>query len=89
MTIDYLTDQLPTYYGTPLVNVVQTGHEVEGLLHSSKGVGIIKGSLYKYYNVSDPPASSQNVTPTLHVDWQMEPEISLHDRAYFYYSKRR
>lgn len=89
LSMDYLTDRLSTYYGTPLVSLAQTGGRVGGLLSSSKGLGITRGSLWRYYNVRDGRAGSVNATPTLHLDWQVSPTIQIHNSSYFVYSKRR
>ncbi|QNT78393.1 TonB-dependent receptor [Entomobacter blattae] len=89
LTVDYATDQLPTYFGTPLVPSARVSDTVGGMLSSSQGLGVSRSSLYRYYNVGNAQATSQNVLPTLHLDWQMTPDISLHSRTYFVYSKRR
>ncbi|GBD56113.1 TonB-dependent receptor [Gluconobacter wancherniae] len=89
LSVDYLTDQLSTYYGTPLVNLGQTGDAAGGLLHSSTGLGVTKSSLWKYYNVRDPKAGSVNATPTLHLSWTLSPHVTLHNKSYFIYAKRR
>lgn len=88
LSMDYLTDRLSTYYGTPLVNLSQTGGRVGGLLSSSQGLGITKASMWRYYNVRNAQASSVNATPTLHLEWQATPNILIHNSSYFIYSKR-
>lgn len=87
--MDYLTDRLSTYYGTPLVDIGQTGGRVGGLVSSTRGLGITRKEMWKYYNVRNAEAGSVNATPTLHLDWQATPSISLHGSSYFIYSKRR
>ncbi|GBQ13953.1 TonB-dependent receptor [Swaminathania salitolerans] len=89
LSIDYLTDSLSTYYGTPLVPKSMAGPVQGGLLHSADGLAISKASLWRNYNVSDPRASSVNALPTLHLDWKVSPGLTLHDKAYFLYAKRR
>jgi len=89
LSVDYLTDSLSTYYGDPLVPLAQTGDRAGGLLHSSQGLGLTRGSLWRNYNVRDPRAGSVNATPTLHLDWQPTSRISFHNKSYFLYAKRR
>ncbi|WP_086650222.1 TonB-dependent receptor [Acetobacter cibinongensis] len=89
LSMDYLTDRLSTYYGTPLVDLSQTGGRVGGLLSSTKGLGITRASLWRYYNVRDGKAGSVNATPTLHLDWHVSDHVLLHNTSYFIYSKRR
>lgn len=88
-SIDYLTDRLSTYYGTPLVPLSETGGRAGGLLHSSQGLGITRSSMWHNYNVKNPQASSTNVTPTLHLQWQPTEHITFHNKSYFVYAKRR
>lgn len=88
LSMDYLTDRLSTYYGTPLVDLSQTGGGVGGLLSSTKGLGITKSSMWQYYNVRNAQASSVNATPTLHLQWQVTPSLLIHNSSYFIYSKR-
>jgi len=87
--MDYLTDELSTYYGAPLVPGSAVADATGGLLHSSKGLVVSRASLWRNYNVSNPQASSVNATPTLHLNWVLSPHITLHDKAYFLYAKRR
>nr|WP_243444372.1 TonB-dependent receptor plug domain-containing protein [Acetobacter persici] len=89
LSMDYLTDRLSTYYGTPLVDLSQTGGRVGGLLSSSKGLGLTRASLWRYYNVRDGKAGSVNATPTLHLDWRVNSHVLFHNSSYFIYSKRR
>lgn len=89
LSMDYLTDRLSTYYGTPLVDLSQTGGRVGGLLSSSKGLGITRASMWRYYNVRDGKAGSVNATPTLHLDWRVNSHVLFHNSSYFIYSKRR
>ncbi|WP_415508821.1 TonB-dependent receptor [Acetobacter sp.] len=89
LSMDYLTDRLSTYYGTPLVDLSQTGGRVGGLMSSTKGLGITRASLWRYYNVRDGKAGSVNATPTLHLDWHVSDHVLLHNTSYFIYSKRR
>ena len=86
--VDYLTDRLSTYYGAPLVPLRQTGDAASGLLTSSQGLGLTRSELWKYYNVSDAKAGSVNATPTLHLDWQVNPHLALHNKSYVLYAKR-
>nr|WP_242009978.1 TonB-dependent receptor [Acetobacter conturbans] len=88
LSMDYLTDRLSTYYGTPLVNLSQTAGRVGGLLSSTQGLGITKASMWRYYNVRQAQASSVNATPTLHLEWLATPNILIHNSSYFIYSKR-
>lgn len=88
-TVDYLTDNLSTYYGAPLVPGSAVKDAAGGLLHSTQGLVISRASLWRNYNVANPRASSVNATPTLHLDWAASDHVSLHDKAYFLYAKRR
>ncbi|GAO00409.1 outer membrane siderophore receptor [Komagataeibacter xylinus NBRC 13693] len=87
--VDYLTDRLSTYYGTPLVPLSETGGRVGGLLESTRGLGITRSSLWRYYNVRDGQASSVNATTTLHLDWKPTEGMAFHSKTYFVYSNRR
>lgn len=89
VSMDYLTDSLSTYYGTPLVPGNAAGDAAHGLLHSTQGLVISRASLWRSYNVDNPRASSLNATPTLHLDWTLGDHLSLHDKAYMLYAKRR
>ncbi|MCW2267006.1 iron complex outermembrane receptor protein [Gluconobacter cerinus] len=86
--VDYLTDRLSTYYGTPLVPLAQVHDGVGGLLSSSKGLGVSRSSLWRYYNSKDAKAGSVNVTPTLHLTWQPTENMTFHNKTYVLYAKR-
>ncbi|QEH97081.1 TonB-dependent receptor [Gluconobacter thailandicus] len=86
--VDYLTDRLSTYYGTPLVPLSQMQDRVGGLLSSSKGLGISRSSLWRYYNAKDAKAGSVNVTPTLHLTWQPTVSTAFHNKTYAVYANR-
>ncbi|WP_336947174.1 TonB-dependent receptor [Asaia sp. HN010] len=87
--MDYLTDALSTYYGAPLVPGSAVQDRAGGLLHSSSGLVVSKASLWRNYNVANPRASSVNATPTLHLNWIVNDRLTLHNKAYFSYAKRR
>ncbi|WP_438382501.1 TonB-dependent receptor [Asaia sp. BMEF1] len=87
--MDYLTDELSTYYGAPLVPGSAVQDRAGGLLHSSSGLVVSKASLWRNYNVANPRASSVNATPTLHLNWIVNDRLTLHNKAYFSYAKRR
>ncbi|GAB6853995.1 TonB-dependent receptor [Asaia astilbis] len=87
--MDYLTDNLSTYYGTPLVPGSAVQDPAGGLLQSSKNFVVSRSSLWRTYNVANPRASSVNATPTLRLTWTLKDHITLHDKAYFVYAKRR
>lgn len=86
---NYMTDELSTYFGTPLVPGSAFSDIVPGLLTSSKGVGISKRSLWKNYNVSDPQASAQYSTNLLKLNYQLNDMVAFHNDTYFIYAKRR
>ncbi|AFW02433.1 outer membrane siderophore receptor [Gluconobacter oxydans] len=86
--VDYLTDRLSTYYGTPLVPLSQMQDRVGGLLSSSKGLGISRSSLWRYYNAKDAKAGSVNLTPTLHLTWQPTVNTAFHNKTYAVYANR-
>lgn len=88
LAVDYLTDRLSTYYGTPLVPLSQVHDGVGGLLSSSKGLGVSRSSLWRYYNASNSKAGSVNVTPTLHLTWQPAANVTFHNKTYSVYAKR-
>lgn len=88
LSVDYLTDRLSTYYGTPLVPLSQVHDRVGGLLSSSKGLGVSRSSLWRYYNTKDAKAGSVNVTPTLHLTWQPTVNTAFHNKTYVVYANR-
>lgn len=87
--VDYLSDKLSTYYGAPLVPLSVTGHRVGGVLHSANGLGVTRGMLWTNYNIRNPVADSVSAMPTLHMTWQPNHALAFHNKAYFYYAKRR
>ena len=89
LSMDYLIDELSTYYGAPLVPGTAVGDAAHGLLHSTQNLVISRASLWRNYNVANPRASSVNATPTLHLDWAVTDHLSFHDKAYLLYAKRR
>ncbi len=87
--LDYLHDQLPSYYGTPLLPYADARSPIGGILSSSTGLTIDRDTLYNNYDVRDFSTKSTSFAPKTVLTWQLSPDVTLSNEVDFYYAQRR
>jgi iron complex outermembrane receptor protein len=87
--LDVLHDDLPSYYGTPLVPAADAVSPLNGVVRSSKGLTIDAATQFTNFNVSDSVRQSTTVSPSATLTWTPSDNIVVTNRAYLFYAERR
>ena len=87
--IDIVTDNLPSYYGTPLIPSADVADPQGGILKSSKGLVVNEPTEYTNYNTIDSVHKNTSYSPSLLLTWEANNHITFTDQAYLYYAERR
>jgi len=89
LSVDYLRDNLSTYYGTPLVSADFAADPIKGILSGADGRVIDRRMRFTNYNVNDDKAHSWQVWPRLVVNWSPSEAVTLSNTAYYFHAKRQ
>ncbi|MCV5830736.1 hypothetical protein OFN28_29140, partial [Escherichia coli] len=77
INVDYLRDNLPNYYGTPLVPASFARDPIGGLLNAPGGYVVDRDMRFKQYNVGDSRRSSWQVWPRIVLNWTPTDAITV------------
>jgi iron complex outermembrane receptor protein len=88
-SVDFLKDNLSTYYGTPLVPASYAADPIQGILKTANGDVIDARMRFTNYNVSDNKAHSWQVWPKLVVNWSPSDTVTLSNTAYYFHASRQ
>ncbi|WP_133494124.1 TonB-dependent receptor [Stakelama pacifica] len=89
LSVDYLRDNLSTYYGTPLVSADFAADSIEGILSGADGRVIDRRMRFTNYNVNDDKAHSWQIWPRLVVNWSPSDAVTLSNTAYYFHAERQ
>ncbi len=88
LSVDYLKDNLSTYYGTPLVPASFAADPIFGIVSTANGYVIDRRLRFKNYNVADNRAKSWQVWPRMVVNWAPSENLTIANTAYYFHAKR-
>jgi iron complex outermembrane receptor protein len=88
-SVDYLKDDLSTYYGTPLVPAAFATDPIKGILTTANGDVIDRALRFKNYNVSDNKAHSWQVWPKLVINWSPSDAVTISNTSYYFHAERQ
>lgn len=89
LSVDYLRDNLSTYYGTPLVPATFAAEPIRGILAASNGNVIDRRTRFTNYNVADNRAHSSQFWPRFVVSWSPSDALTLSNTAYYFHAERQ
>lgn len=89
LSVDYLRDNLSTYFGTPLVPASFAADPIEGILSTANGYVIDERMRFTNYNVTDNRAHSWQVWPRMVVNWSPSDSVTLTNTAYYFHAERQ
>jgi iron complex outermembrane receptor protein len=89
LNVDYLKDNLTTYYGTPLVPASFATDPIRGIIQTADGQVIDRRMRFTNYNVGDNRASSWQVWPRLVVNWSPSDALTITNTAYAFHAERK
>jgi iron complex outermembrane receptor protein len=89
LSVDYLRDNLSTYYGTPLVPGSYAADPIDGILSTANGYVIDRRLRFKNYNVEDNRARSWQIWPRMVINWSPSETLTLSNTAYAFHAERQ
>lgn len=89
LNVDYLRDNLSTYYGTPLIPGAFATDPIGGILTSATGLVVDERTRFKNYNVADDRARSWQVWPRMVVTWSPSDAVTVTNTAYYFHAERQ
>ncbi|MEG3126032.1 TonB-dependent receptor [Sphingomonas sp. GB1N7] len=89
LSVDFLKDNLSTYYGTPLVPKSFAADPIGGILSTPTGYVIDRRMQFTNYNVSDNRAKSWQVWPRMVVNWSPTDSLTISNTAYYFHAERQ
>ena len=88
-SVDFLQDNPPAYFGTPLVPVSFATQPLNGVIDSSTGLAIDKRMRFVNYNVADYEIHSSQSWPQLLLKWTPSDNLTFQNFTYYFYAERR
>ena len=88
-SVDYLRDDLPNYYGTPLVPAAFARDPIGGILRTANGYVVDGPMRFRQYNVADSRRHSWQVWPRVVVKWTPTDAITVSNTAYYFHAERQ
>lgn len=89
LSVDYLRDDLSTYFGTPLVPATFGTQPIGGIISAGDGDVIDRRTRFINYNVKDDRAHSWQVWPRLVVNWSPSDALTLSTTLYYFHAERQ
>lgn len=89
LSVDYLLDDLSTYFGTPLVPATFGTQPIGGIISTYDGDVIDRRTRFINYNVKDDRAHSWQVWPRLVVNWSPSDALTLSTTLYYFHAERQ
>ena len=86
---EYVHDNLPSSYGTPLVPGADAVRPLGGVVKSSNGLTIDEPMRYNNYNVANAVHESNTFIPQATLTWEPTSNITVSNQIYYYYAARR
>lgn len=87
--VDYLRDNLTTYYGTPLVPASFGTDPIKGIIQTANGYVIDRRMRFTNYNVRDNRAHSWQIWPRLVMVWSPSDAVTITNTAYAFHAERQ
>lgn len=88
-SVDYLKDDLSTYFGTPLVPAAYATDPIKGILTTANGDVVDRALRFKNYNVSDNRAHSWQMWPKLVINWSPSDALTISNTSYYFHAERQ
>ena len=89
ISIDYLDDELPSYWGTPFVTTAFAGNnELTGVVSSAGDRTIDARTRFNSYNVEDYLSESTHFWAKALLDWQLNDNVTIRNESYTFNAER-
>jgi iron complex outermembrane receptor protein len=89
INVDYLRDNLPNYYGTPLVPASFARDPIGGIIGTPNGYVVDRDMRFKQYNVGNSRRHSWQVWPRIVLNWTPNDALTISNTAYYYHAERQ
>ena len=87
-SIDYLEDDLPNYWGTPLIPGSVGTDRIHGVIETAAGEVLDERTDEENYNVTDQVAESDQILVRSDLEWKPRENIRLRNTAYYFDADR-
>lgn len=88
-SLTYQEDELPAYWGTPLIPAADAINPVSGVVKNDDGRVIDKSTIGLNYNVADRVIESESLWARMDFNWLISDDITNHTTIYNYSADRR
>ncbi len=88
LALDVLKDKLPSYYGTPMVTTAFATSPLHGVISNNLGFALDSRMRFNNYNVGDAMLASSSYQPSLTINWQPTPKLTITNQTYYYHAAR-
>ena len=89
VSLDYTHDNLPSYYGTPLIPGRYDPTPLSGVISSTQGLTIDAATRFNNYNVDDATHTGSTYLPNATLSWEPADNVVVTNEAYMFYANRR
>nr|WP_243435919.1 TonB-dependent receptor [Acanthopleuribacter pedis] len=88
VSLDLLDDDLPAYWGTPLIDAAAARAPLTGVVETRDGRVLDDRLRFTNYNIGDQLSQSEHLWTRLGVDWQVSDKIAIKQSAYHFSADR-
>jgi iron complex outermembrane receptor protein len=88
VSADYLEDELPNYWGTPLVPASVGTDRINGVIETAAGEVLDERTRDENYNVTDQIAESDQMLWRTDLEWQPYGNLRLRNTSYYFDANR-
>lgn len=89
ISVDYLDDELPSYWGTPLVTSSFAGrHALNDVIRSADGRTVDSRMQFVNFNVDDYKSESDHFWGRALVEWEVNQNVTIRNEAYYFTAER-
>lgn len=88
INFDYLKDDLPAYWGTPLVTSEFAQNPISSVIQTRNGTVLEQSMRFDNYNVADNRSDSEHLWTRVTVDWQFSDDIKVSNTSFWFNADR-
>ena len=88
LSFDYLDDDLPAYWGTPLVPAFFSREPISGIITTDNGSVLDQQLRFKNYNIADQRSDSEHLWSKIIADWQPNNTVKVKNTLFHFTADR-
>ncbi|WP_159931017.1 TonB-dependent siderophore receptor [Oceanicoccus sp. KOV_DT_Chl] len=87
-TLNYLDDNLPAYWGTPLIPAVDVNNRLGGVIKTDDNKTLESATRYNNYNVHDHVIASSSLWTRADLTWRLSDSVEVNGTLYHFKADR-